>query len=159
MFALPSRVVTSMFGLLLVVGCSDSSGPNDNTPPPQSVMSATVNGNPWAGATVLAARSGNVVSISGRDLLYREIIISISGVTTAGQFAIGSGSTVSVQYVAGTSVWVGHLVGATGSVDITTLTSTHMTGSFTVVLAPQAATGALGTMTISGTFTGYFGQT
>lgn len=159
MFALRSRVTIPMAALLFVVACSDSSGPEEQPPPQnQNTMTATINGNGWTGTTVLAVRSGNSVSISGRDAQDREIVISISGVTAGGGFAIGPGAPATVQYRVGDQTWVGHLNGATGSVNIGTLTSTHMIGTFTLLLMPQA-NGATGTMTISGNFTAYFGQT
>jgi hypothetical protein len=157
-------VFAAVLVLSAAVACSgdDGTGPDDNNNNNNnnSTMTASIAGANFTPSVILAARSGNDLSIFGRDAANTQIDIFIDEATGAGTFSIGNGApaTVTLSTQNG-QVWVGHLAGATGSVIITTLTSQHMVGSFNVTLQPQTATGATGTRVVSGTFTGYFGQT
>jgi hypothetical protein len=154
------RAFVMMATLFVALGCSDS-----KTEPEQQhnhdfgTMSGTINGAAWTGSTVIAARSGTTVSMTGRDAQDREIIITITGVSSSGSFATGPGGAAAVSYRTGNQAWVGHLAGASGAVTLSTLTSTGTSGTFAVVLQPQGATGATGTITLAGTFNVHFGQT
>jgi hypothetical protein len=154
------RAFVMMATMLVAIGCSDS-----KTEPEQEhnhdfgTMAGTINGAAWTGSTVIAARSGTTVSMTGRDAQNREIIITITGASSSGSFDTGPGGAAAVSYTVGGQAWVGHLTGATGAVILSTLTSTDTSGTFVVVLQPQVATGATGTITLAGSFTVHFGQT
>lgn len=152
----------STLALLLALGCSsddpyDPGGGNPN----QSSMSGTIDGAAWTATIINAARSGSAtitVSVSGRDAQNRQIDLTLVGATGTGTFSVGSGQPLSATFQFGDQAWAGHLSGASGSITLTTLTSTHMVGSYNITLVPLTSS-ATGNRVIVGTFTAHFGQT
>ena len=155
--------------IVVAAACSDSNEPNNGNPNNNSTITATFDPEGIGGATqfvataVLGAKSGDnpnstmgLIAVDAQD---RRIEFSVTGNST-GSHQVGyliSGSTASFEV--GSQYWTTTFTGATGTITVTTRTATYMSGSFNFTLAPAPGTGATGTMTISGTFTAYFGQT
>lgn len=162
------RLLSAVLALAFLVSmsaCSGDNGANDDDDGNgngngngTATMSGTIDGEAWTATVVLMARSGNIVGISGRDAAGREIVMELRDVTGAGSVTIGGNSDSTVRLQIGSDAWVGHREGAGGEVVLTTLTDTHVTGTFDVTVVPQT-TGATGTRVVEGTFNGDFGQT
>jgi hypothetical protein len=120
-----------------VVGCSSNSDAT-NTPAP---MSAKINGAAWAAAGQPAfTYSSNTLSVAAFDLSY-TITFSISGITAPGTYPIGTQPVVLfIVSKAPSSGWDTFGAGATGTVTVTTLSASHVAGTFSFSAIPQSGT-------------------
>lgn len=133
---------------LVVAGCGgDSGGPSGS----DGTMSATIDGQPWnASLAVSATYSSNVLGIGGTDGNSRQINITIPNVTTTGTINLGLGSqAVAVVVTSPTEAWASSLVGGSGSVVITELTSTGAKGTFTFTGIRATGTGGTTSKTVT----------
>lgn len=136
-----------VLAMTTVSACGDDGG---NPPIGAGSMSATIDGAAFTGSLGLTAtRSGNSIIIGAVGSSGRQLTISLKDVTATGAVAIGSGSESFGQVGLSTQVWQSNLTGGTGSVNVTTLTSTHFAGTFTFTGAASTGTGATGTKTVS----------
>ena len=130
--------------LLAAVACSsDNTGGNNNT---NGTMSASIDGQAWTGNLATAATyQNNILAFAGTNNSF-QINITLTGVTGTGTITLGSGQ-LSIATVATVSTspqtWLTSATGGTGSVVITSLSSTGASGtfSFTGVAAGGGATG------------------
>lgn len=139
-----TRVVTNgAFDMPLPTGFVPATASN-----PGSKMSASINGAAWNGATVLAVGNGGVFVLGGTtDTL--SVSIATGTVVSAGlSYPIGgpSGATMTVIR-SGTSRSWSSGTQATGTLSITSLSPTRVTGTFAAALAPGA--GTTGGLTLS----------
>lgn len=141
----------ALLALALVMACGDDGG---SPPVGAGRMTASIDGTAFSGTlAVTAVRSGTVLIISAVGSNTRQLSLNLVGVSTTGNVAIGAGSASMGQYFLGTQTWVSSLVGGSGTVVLTTLTTTHAAGTFTFTAIPSAPTGATGNKAItSGTF-------
>ena len=141
----------ALLAFAFVMACGDDGG---NPPVGAGTMTASIDGTAFSGTlAVQATRSGNLLSISAVGSNTRQLSLNLVGVTAPATIAIGAGSTSLGQYSTGTQTWVSSLAGGSGSVVLTTLTSTHATGTFSFTAIPSTTTGATGNKAITnGTF-------
>ena len=145
------RVVRAVLSaaFLSVISCGGSStGPNSSGSNSCSTpLSAMVNGVAWCSPLPQATVSKSIVSIAGFD----------SGITSSLGFAVvanapgtysltfANGNGGSATYSKAGQGWSSGLAGGTGSVTITTLTASHIVGTFAFDAVP-ASGGASGTI-------------
>jgi hypothetical protein len=131
--------------LLAAVACSsDNTDGNNNNG--NGTMSATIDGQAWTGNLATAATyQNNILAFAGTNNSF-QINITLTGVTGTGTITLGSGQ-LSIATVATVSTtpqtWLTSSTGGSGSVVITSLSSTGAAGtfSFTGVAAGGGATG------------------
>jgi len=86
------------------------------------------------------------------------VTISLSGVTAAGTYDITTQSAATGRYIVVTRSGVSPVPswgtgnGTSGSIVVTSLTSTRVKGTFTATLGPQANSGASTPLSVSGDF-------
>lgn len=141
----------ALLAFAFVMACGDDGG---DPPVGAGRMTASIDGTAFSGTlAVQATRSGTLLSISAVGSSSRQLSLNLTGVTATGTIAIGAGSTSMGQYSSGTQTWVSSLAGGSGSVVLTTLTTTHATGTFSFTAIPSTSTGATGNKSVtSGTF-------
>lgn len=134
-----------------VSACGDDGG---DPPVGAGRVTATVGGTDFKSTlSVTASRPSNVLTIVGVGANGRQISIVVNGATATGAVAVGAGSTSYVQYSETSQQWLSNLAGGTGTVTLTTLSSTHATGTFSVTGAALTSSGASGTKAVtSGSF-------
>jgi hypothetical protein len=118
-----------------------------------SRFGGTLGGAAWNAATVVmvAAPSTGTLAVGASNDVH-SINLIISGITGAGTYTLGTGvsRTVQLSVLGTTQVWGGTANGS-GSVVLTSITSTRVKGSYDVTLQP-AGGGAAGAKTLTGTF-------
>lgn len=146
----------SSVGLLLtaacivtIAGCSSDSGTNNNPPPPpppppgsnSGAMTAKINGTSFASVGASFSYTTNTLAIVGLDLT-TTITVSLGGITAPGTYPIGVTSPVVIFIVSRSpnSGWDTLGAGATGTVTITSLSATHVAGTFSFSATPQSGT-------------------
>jgi hypothetical protein len=147
--------------LLLIVGCGGgSTAPAGNNNPPGGsvkVFTATINGAPFTGATVVGAYLGGNLTVNAHNGQGRSISINAQGVNAGSPFNLNVGNQWSAlaQMVDATlgTFSTGYL-GGSGTVTLTTATLSRITGTFSLIAYTGAGTG-LGSAVITvqnGTF-------
>jgi len=118
-----------------------------------STFGGTLGGAPWNAATVVMVGSPASGTLAGgASNVDNMISITISGITGVGTYALNTGVArfMTVTNPNGTVRWGGSNALSSGSVVITSLTTTRVKGTYNATLQPSL--GATGTMTLSGTF-------
>jgi Family of unknown function (DUF6252) len=136
--------------LLVSVSCSSGSGsPNpDGGGGGGRTLSADVDGTAFS-ATLLATATvvGGEVGIIGSDSSGKEIAIAVV-TTTVGTFPIPGSTGASIEYTDQGATWESsESTGGTGTLTITSFTSTEIAGTFSGMLAPQGSTTGTATLT------------
>ncbi len=103
-------------------------------------VTGTIDGAAWNAATIVLVSppsSGSVAMGASNDMY--SINFTFSGWTGAGTYALGSGvsRTITVVKSGTTQSWGGSLAPGTGSLVITTATTTRFGGTFDVILPPS----------------------
>jgi hypothetical protein len=125
------------------------------TPLPEnygSRVSATIAGAPWNAAFASGTHfAPNRVATVQAHNNARTFSISLNEVTGPGTFALGGARVMSVAASTNTSSnsWHSSASGSSGSVTITSLTTTRMRGTFTATLGPTPGTTTAGTIVIT----------
>jgi len=136
-----TRVVTNgAFDMPLPAGFVAATASN-----PGSKISATINGAAWNGATVVAVGSGGAFALGGTTDTLSVSIATGTVVSAGNSYPIGgpSGATMTVLRSGTSRNWASGNQ-STGTLSITSLTPTRVTGTFTATLAAGAGTtGAL----------------
>ena len=144
-----SALVSSL--LLVAMSClgSDSTGPSTQNGLSNGTFSASINGSSWSavGRVAVVRTVVNSLGMAGVSPAY-GITLSLQNATAPGSFVVNSDLTIgSVAIVGNTAgaVWATNVAGGTGTVTITTLTSTRVAGtfSFDAVALPGAGSGTL----------------
>ena len=137
----------ALLAFAFVMACGDDGG---NPPVGAGTVSASIDGTAFSGTlAVQAVRSVNTINISAVGSNTRQLSLNLVGVTTTGNVPIGAGSTSMGQYSVGTQTWVSSLVGGSGTVVLTTLTTTRAVGTFTFTAIPSPSTGATGNKVVT----------
>lgn len=140
-------ILAFVLAAVTVSSCGDDGG---NPPVGAGRMSASIDGTAFTGSlAVTAVRTTNTITISAVGSNTRQISINLLGVTGTGAVAVGAGSQNFAQYSQGTQTWVSSLVGGSGTVNLTTLSATHATGTFSFTGIASTATGATGNKVVS----------
>jgi hypothetical protein len=124
-------------------------------------LTATIGGQSYNASTMVTSGAlGSIFVFGGSNTRY-SITIGFSNLPGPGTYALGGGVLSSVQVSAppGQPVtgplccWNGNFAGSTGSVTVTAITATRMTGTFTFILQPGGSGAATTPLTIAnGTF-------
>ena len=125
---------------LLTGACSGSSTTNPTTGTTSNkTMTAVITGTAWTAVTVSATRSGNVINISGGDTSnpVRSIDLSIIGAST-GTYTMASGASNALLTIA-PETWSANVLGGSGSITLTSLSTTGASGTFTFTAVPENA--------------------
>jgi hypothetical protein len=123
-----------------------------------SKVSATIGGTPWNGASVAAQYSStNGTFVIAATNSTRGFGITLTGVTGPGTYAltnVGLTRTMNVGNVVNTlsNTWNSIAAGSSGSVTITSFTSTRVKGTFNGILGPVLSTPASTLSVTGGTF-------
>jgi hypothetical protein len=94
-------------------------------------------------------------------------MVIITGIAPVGTSSVGPGTagspaaSNSIQVItrsctAGTGAWIASIAGGSGTITITSSTATGIAGSFSGTVEATAGSGAIGTKTVSGTFSASF---
>lgn len=139
--------------LVLTTGCngSSSTGPAGGGPGGSSTFTATVDGVAWTADVVTAVRQSGVVVVTGADA--SVFSVQISFLDTSGSPIPIDGTTAANGVIQENSVfWSTALPGATGTIEVTELTSAGVQGTFSLTTgANSSATPAVRVIT-NGTF-------
>lgn len=139
--------VALVASLVLLNACGGDtatpSGNNNNTSGP---MSATVNGTAWTANSASAVATSNLIVITGLRLTAPNYTMSITlyNVGSTGVYPLGMNVTMFGGTVVVSSPtlggWNTPLTGAAGEINITTLSSTRIAGTFSFTATPQSPT-------------------
>jgi len=134
------------------------------TPVPEKsrmVLKATIGGQSYNASTIVSTGSPGTIFVFGGNNTRHSINIAMSNIPGPGSYALGGGVLSSVQVGAppGEPVtgplccWNGNFAGSTGSVTVTSITATRMTGTFDFILQPGGSGAATAPLTVAnGTF-------
>jgi hypothetical protein len=114
-----------------------------------SVVSGSIGGSPWNGATIVASSSVGISFTAGNTSYMLSFIGQMPG---PGTYPLSSGSPVrrfTVQAVPGGEGWAGAAADH-GSITVTSLSDTRAVGTFTGTFPRVGATGAA--LTVNGSF-------
>jgi len=115
-------------------------------------FSATVGGAAWSAlGRVVVTRPAGSLAIAAASTTY-VIEITLVGATKTGTYSLANSVSNASQVIVGNAngmAWVTGAAGATGSVTITTFTSTHVVGTFTFDAVPGPASSATGTLHVT----------
>jgi hypothetical protein len=120
-----------------------------------SKVSGTVAGTSFNAATVVSVTppSSGTLTLAGGNNVYTVNFI-ISGYTGASTYTLGTGAqrTIQVTNTATSKVWGGSNATNSGTVVVTSATSTRIKGTFTATLQPSLINPGEPAITLSGTF-------
>jgi len=134
------------------------------TPVPEKnrmVLRATIGGQSYNASTLVSTGSPSTIFVFGGNNTRHSINIGMANIPGPGTYTLGGGVLSSVQVGAppGEPVtgplccWNGTFAGSSGSVTVTSITATRMTGTFTFTLQPGGAGAATAPLTVTnGTF-------
>ncbi len=137
--ALPRALPATL--LFLVAACGGGSETTSPTPVVTQQFTATIDGAPWESLTpTAAATSTGTFTLAGlASATGTAISVTLAGISAAGTYPLGVGPSVaggSATVTNGSSSWGTPLSGAAGTVTITTITTSRITGSFTFAAPP-----------------------
>jgi len=139
----------SSAALLLAVGCSSSTGPGSNGSAP---MSASVDGAAWSASSTSATFNNGILAMAGVNPQSGTIALGVIA-SAPGTSAIGLALPGNASFTNGGTSWEAAISGGSGSITITSLTTTEAKGTFQITAAPVTGTGATGSKVVTqGTF-------
>lgn len=120
-------------------------------------LSATIGGQPYNASTMVTSGTLGSIFVIGGSNTRHSITMGFSSLPGPGTYALGGGVLSSVQVGAppGGSVsgplccWNGTFNGSIGSVTVTAITATRMTGTFTFTLQPGGSGAATAPLTVT----------
>ncbi len=164
MFTRAGVGVLAMMFLSACGGSSDESSPPAMMGPGPStttggVFSAKIDGVAWTATTVSTLRDAGSLSATGAAFLGGGTTTSAAlGFTLVGTGAVtypvnasSGAANVNLQIIGGSAPggWANFVSGSSGSIVVTSVTATGMSGTFSFTLGPVAGTGALGNKTVT----------
>ena len=167
-----SKLVSLALAIIVPLGCGGGGGDNSGTVTDPNLacsttangtFSATINGQAWVACGQVTVRN-DVSFLSAKDTLRTiswagsgflpgnvayAIVMSASklngGTLSAGSYPVGLVNPTNSNFIAGNSNsagWAASPTGGSGSVTITSVTSNHLTGTFTFDAAPTTGSAA-----------------
>jgi Family of unknown function (DUF6252) len=131
--------------LALASACGKSStGPGNDS----SKFTATLDGTPWSANSTTASATGatgGVFAIAGADAAGTAVSLVVYNLGAPGTYPLGVGGTIfggSGTVSQSSSSWWTALSGNAGSVTITAVSATHITGTFSFVAVPLVGGGS-----------------
>jgi hypothetical protein len=135
--------------VVAIAGCSSDSGDDGSNPPPppppgssQGAMTAKINGASFASVGSSFSYTQNTLAVVGTDLTY-TVSVAVGNVTGPGTYTVGAtNGSVAIFIVAKSpgSGWDTLGAGGTGTVTITSISETHVAGTFSFTAIPQSGT-------------------
>jgi len=122
-------------------------------------MTATIDGNVWNGATVDGALTNGalIVVATGSSNSIGTLQMTLNGVCAAADYPLSSGvtaRTMTLSDISGVNVWNSAGAGGGGTVTISSVTTTQITGKFTNITLGPVFGSATGTRSLTnGSFT------
>jgi hypothetical protein len=116
------------------------------------MMTAIIDGSSWTAVSVTASHLNGLVTIDGSDTSspVRSIELSMIGSST-GTYAMSTGSANALLTI-GPQAWSANVVGGSGTITLSALSTTGATGTFSFTAIPSDA-GSSGTRAVtSGVF-------
>jgi hypothetical protein len=141
--------------LLLAIGCGggDDDDPVDVNPNDSGSMTARVDGAGFTAFGVAASYNNGVLGVTGSQISPQQAITFSVPATATGTVTVSPTVGFALYTLgAGNAIWGAGLTfssTASGSVTITTLTSSRAVGTFSFVMQPQQGSAATGTKTIT----------
>lgn len=159
----------AMLSAFVFVACSNGSttGPGGFTG--VGTFTATVDGSPWISTTNQVAGGGSgsnqvpgLITMTGTQVVsstdYTIITLTLGYIAGVGTYPLGvnqgttaggSGSVYAQQGATSLSTWATNFPGNAGTVTVTSLTSTRITGTFQFTAPPQAISTTTGTRIVT----------
>ena len=136
---LPSLALTLALATAACSAGSNVAGPSSNGTVPTGLLSANINGTSWKANTLLRASHINgIVAISGNDV--DQTLAMALPADAPGTYGIGLLSAVNAELTTKAGdVWAASGNIGNGSVTITSLTATNVTGTFAFTLAKSGS--------------------
>jgi len=126
-------------GIVAAAGCGGSgSTPTGPTGGTTDTMTAMVDGQSWNAAQVQVVRNGTLVTIGGANTQLMGIGLVFTD--SAGAFTIGSDLAATATVTMGSNSWTASAATGSGSITVTSITSTRVSGTFSFV-APTLESG------------------
>ncbi len=137
-------------GLIFATACgSSSTGPAANGSAP---MTAKIDGTAWSAPSASGSYGNGILAFAGANLQLGTIGVGVIA-SGPGTYAIGVGGPGNASVSIGGQAWSAAITGGSGSVTITSLTSTGAQGTFQFTAVPATGTGASGNKVVTeGTF-------
>jgi hypothetical protein len=128
--------ITVLSAALCIVACSGGgsstaspAGPTTNNGSTRS-MSANIDGATFSAVTILVDAGNGYILLGGGQPGQATLDLTLAAGGTGTQ-TIGQGAATAANVIIGGQIWVASGVTGSGSVTLTTLTSTHAVGTFT----------------------------
>jgi hypothetical protein len=160
--ATTNRAIAGSFDIAITApGCRSPGGTFAGGPPPGGIggpgvgvattgtLTALIDGAGFNGALVLSATLVNgILSVAGADEQHALQLV-VGGVAGPGTFPIGptSATTAALAQNGTALTWLAGPTIGSGSITVTSLTATAVTGTFTLTLGPTAAAAGIRTIT------------
>jgi len=135
--------------VVAMAGCSSDSGDDGNNPPPppppgssEGAMTAKINGASFASVGSAFSYTQSTLSISGTNLT-TTISLAVGNVTAPGTYTVGATTGPVVIFIVSktpSSGWDTISPGGTGTITITSISATHVAGTFSFNAVPQSGT-------------------
>jgi hypothetical protein len=122
--------------------CGDDDGTNDGGGDDSNTLTATIDGVAYtsnSSVTVVRATDNSLI-ITGTSSNNRAIKIELPPVTQAGTYDAGPGFGAIVTYNIGLSPYVTSATGGSGTVTVTSISSTRVAGTFSVTTVGTGGT-------------------
>ncbi len=151
---------SSLFpGLLLVAmscGGSGTTGLGTSVPLLNGTFAATINGSAWSaeGRVAVARGAGNSLIMAGASLT-NSLSLTLINASAPGTYSLTYTTTTLPSFAILTnagSAWTTNITGGTGTVVVTTLTSSRVAGTFTFDAPPSPGQGTTTAHVTGGTF-------
>ena len=143
----PTSPLLRAVALLTLASCGggggDSTGPGGSSSG-TAAITATIDGAAWSSSRASAAvYQGQILTFNGTDGT-TTVSLVVSPVTGPGTFTLSTLNNVASNglVVRGSQGWTSYAPGGTGTLTVTTLTTTRATGTFEFVAMPGAGTAA-----------------
>lgn len=153
------RLSALLPGLLLAAmscGGSSTSGPSTSIPLLNGTYAATINGSAWSAEGRVAVTHGpsNSLIMAGASLAH-SLSFTLVNATAPGTYSLVYTTTTLPSFAILTSAgsaWTTNTTGGTGTVVVTTLTSSRVAGTFTFDAPPSPGQGTTTAHVTSGAF-------
>jgi hypothetical protein len=137
------RILSLSLTLVLVACGGDDDGglmepETPATGPANGTMTATVDGNSWTAIQIVVVRTSSVVSVAGGSSAAEALAIAWQD-QGIGTYIIGGTPIATANMNDGGNVWSASGVQGSGSVTITAISATSVSGTFTFTAVIQGA--------------------
>jgi hypothetical protein len=156
------KIIVSITILIfvLLIGCSGSNSSAESRTTTTSLkqssnagngsMSAKIDGSTWNSVATTATYNNGSLIISGADTSNPPHALGMGVVATGpGTFQVNQQSPANATLINGSATWVASIVGGSGTIIITSLTSTSVSGTFSFTMIPTPGSTSSGNKVIT----------